>query len=83
MNINTEYLSVKELGKYLQISYAKASGLARDPEFPKIIFGGRKVFPKTQVMAWMNKWSLNLTIPLAEQVEETPAMRYNAESICV
>ena len=57
-------LSVKELSEYLQTSYAKASGLAKDPNFPKIIFGERKVFPKAQVMAWMDKRSLPLSVCL-------------------
>ncbi|MDR3601412.1 MAG: helix-turn-helix domain-containing protein [Desulfosporosinus sp.] len=52
------YLNVKELSKYLQINYAEARGLAKDPSFPKIIFGERKVFPKDQVLAWMDKRSL-------------------------
>lgn len=72
------YLSIKELSKYLQINYAKARGLAKDPSFPKIIFGERKVFPKDQVLAWMDKRSLR--IKESEKVEETSAMQYNTES---
>jgi len=63
------YLSVKELSKYLQINYAEARGLAKDLSFPKIIFGERKVFPKDQVLAWMDKRSLLLKESLVEKIE--------------
>ena len=80
MNRNIECcLSVKELSKYLQINYAKARGLAKDPNFPKIIFGERKIFPKDQVLAWMEKRSLCLTEFSVERVEETSAILYNTE----
>lgn len=70
MNRSIEcYLSIKELSKYLQINYAKARALSNDPSFPKIIFGERKVFPKDQVLAWMDKRSLLLKESLVEKFE--------------
>jgi len=75
--------SIKDLSEYLLISYTEASCFARDPSFPKIIFGGRKVFPKAQVKAWMIKKSLCLSASLTEQVEETFARQYNTERSCV
>ncbi|MDR3587719.1 MAG: helix-turn-helix domain-containing protein [Desulfosporosinus sp.] len=81
MNRSIEcYLSIKELSKYLQINHAKARGLAKDPSFPKIIFGERKVFPKDQVLAWMDKRSLRVKESLSGKVEETSEMQYNTES---
>lgn len=47
--------SIKELSEYLGISHTKASALIKNPSFPKIIFGARKIFPKAQAKAWLNK----------------------------
>lgn len=56
MNRKIEFYStIKELSKCLNISYTKASILANDPDFPKIVFGNKKVFPKALVLEWMNK----------------------------
>ncbi|MDR3586956.1 MAG: helix-turn-helix domain-containing protein [Desulfosporosinus sp.] len=46
------YLSVKELGRYLRISYDKAINLANSPDFPVAIIADSKVFPKDQIVAW-------------------------------
>lgn len=45
-------LSVKELGRYLCISYDKAVDLANDPSFPREILLG-KVIPKAKIAVWL------------------------------
>lgn len=50
-----EYLTTKELCKFLRIGMNRAYELARCPDFPKIPFGNRYVFPKALVMEWAEK----------------------------
>lgn len=55
MGTNSEYCSnIKELSKYLRISYGKASDLAKDPSFPKVFIEGKAIL-KTQVTAWLEQ----------------------------
>lgn len=55
MGTNSEYCSnIKELSKYLRISYSKASDLAKDPSFPKVFIEGKAIL-KTQVTAWLEQ----------------------------
>jgi predicted DNA-binding transcriptional regulator AlpA len=47
------YLTVKELQIYLRISRNQAYALARRPDFPKVLDGSKKIFPKAQVAEWV------------------------------
>lgn len=48
-----DFLNVKELSQYLRIGMNKAYELSRRQNFPKVMFGNKKIFPKAQVRDWM------------------------------
>ena len=50
-----DFLTVKELKQYLRIGTNKAYELANAPGFPHIKFGNKKVFPKAEVKAWVER----------------------------
>lgn len=50
-----DFLTHKELCQYLRIGNNRAYELAQQPDFPKIPFGNRYVFPKAQVKEWMER----------------------------
>jgi len=74
------YLSIKELSKYLQINYAKSKKPCKGSQLSQNHIWRKKVFPKDQVLAWMDKRPLRLKESLVEKVEETSAIQYNTES---
>jgi hypothetical protein len=47
--------NIRELGRYFRISRDKAIDLASDPSFPQGIFIDGKVFPKAQIVAWVEQ----------------------------
>lgn len=58
-----DFLTVKELRQYLRIGHNKAYELANRPDFPKIPFGNKKVFPKKAVKEWMEHQSEKGRLP--------------------
>jgi excisionase family DNA binding protein len=50
-----DFLTVKELSKYLRVGANRAYTLANRKDFPSCQFGNRKVFPKKQVKAWVER----------------------------
>ena len=58
-----DYLTVRELGQYLQIGSNKTYELANTPGFPHLKFGNKKIFPKDQVKDWLDKKAKQGTLP--------------------
>lgn len=50
-----DFLTIKELQAWLRIGTNKAYELANTPGFPHLIFGNRKIFPKHEVRAWVQR----------------------------
>lgn len=50
-----DFLTIKELRIYLRIGANRAYALANRKGFPSHQFGNRKVFPKGQVKAWVER----------------------------
>ena len=68
-NINLRYedlpdfLTIKELRIYLRIGANRAYALANRKGFPSHQFGNRKVFPKGQVKAWVERHAEQGALP--------------------
>lgn len=56
----TEYLTVTDVEKYLNISKGAAYGLTRRSDFPTCRFGGAIRIPKDAFLVWVEKMT---TIP--------------------
>ena len=56
----TEYMTVTDVEKYLNISKGAAYGLTRRNDFPVCRFGGTIRIPKDAFVAWVEKMT---TIP--------------------
>ncbi len=50
-----DYLTIKELKQYLRVGNNRAYSLANTPGFPHLKFGNRKIFPKAEVRAWVQR----------------------------
>lgn len=50
-----DFLTIKDLRKYLRIGANKAYALANTPGFPYIRIGSSKIFPKDAVREWAER----------------------------
>ena len=54
-NLQSEYLTIREVRQHLNISQAAAYELARRQDFPTARFGGSIRIPREAFLAWVRK----------------------------
>lgn len=53
--LKNDYLTVAEVGQYLNVSLSQAYGLAHRKDFPVSRFGGSIRVPRQAFMVWVDK----------------------------
>ncbi len=51
--METEFLTLKEVSKFLKISVATVNRFMREERFPSYKVGGRRLFDKAEIIAWV------------------------------
>lgn len=55
MNKNHEYMTVADVGEYLNVSLSKAYALTHRDDFPICRFGGSIRIPRSGFLAWVER----------------------------
>lgn len=55
--VKSEYMTIAEVGAYLNVSLSQAYGLAHQEDFPVSRFGGSIRIPRSAFLTWVEKHS--------------------------